>query len=63
MRERTRAREAALRDRQDAKLRLTALWLRHDRRSTGPAKGGAAPRRWRSAVVCHPPAPPIVLHA
>jgi hypothetical protein len=45
MRERTRAREEALRDRQDATWRRNALWLRHDRRDTGRAHGGAAHRR------------------
>jgi transposase len=59
----TRARAEAIRDRQDAKLRLNALWLRHDLRDTGRANGGAAPRRGLSAVVCPTPAPPIVFQA
>ena len=60
MRERTRAREAARRDLQAATLRLTAVWLRHASRSTGPAQGGPAHRRWRAAVVWHTPAPQLV---
>ena len=61
MRERTRARAEALRDRQDATWRRNALWLRHDRRDTGRAHGGAAPLRWLSEVVGPTPAPPLVL--
>jgi transposase len=51
-----RARAEALRDLQAATLRLTALWRRHDIRSTGPAPGPPAPLRWRSEGVCPPPA-------
>jgi transposase len=63
IRDLTRAREAALSDLQDAKLRLTAFWLRHDLRYTGQANGGAAHLRWLSEVVCHTPAQPIVFQA
>ena len=63
MRDLTRARADALRDRNDAQLRLNALWLRHHIRYPGQAHGGAAPRRWLSAVVCHTPAPPSVCQA
>jgi transposase len=47
----------------DAKFRLNAFWLRHDLRSTGRATWGPAHRRWLSAVICPPPAPPLVCHA
>jgi transposase len=63
MRALTRARDEALRDLQDAKLRRKALWLRHDSRYTGQANGGAAHRRWLSAVVCPTPAQPSGLPA
>jgi transposase len=63
MRDLTRAREDALSDLKDAKLRLKAFWLRHDLRYTGQANGGAAHLRWLSEVVCHTPAQPIVFHA
>jgi transposase len=63
IRELSRAREDALRDLKDAQLRLTALWLRHDSRYTGPATWGAAHLRWRSEVVCHTPAQHIVFQA
>jgi transposase len=63
MRDLTRARADALRDRNDAQLRRKALWLRHASRYTGQAHGGAAHRRWLSAVVCHTPAPPSVCPA
>ncbi len=60
MRDLARAREATLGDLQAAKCRLTACWRRHALRDTGRAHGGPAHRRWRSAVVWPPPAPPIV---
>ena len=63
MRALTRAREDARSDRHDAQLRLNACWLRHARRYTGPAHGGAAHRRWLSAVVGPTPAPPSVFQA
>jgi transposase len=59
----SRTREAVLRDLQTATLRLQALLLRPDLRSTGPAPWGPAPLRWRRAVGCPPPAPQIVCHA
>jgi transposase len=62
-RELPRAREAAIRDLKDAKLRLNAFLLRHDLRDTGRANGGAAHRRWLSEVVCPTPAPQLVLQA
>jgi transposase len=62
LRDRARAREDTLGDLKSATCRLTAFWLRHDIRDTGRATWGPAPRRWRSAVVCPPPAPPIVVH-
>ena len=63
MRALTRAREEASSARHDAQLRLQALWRRHARRSTGPAHGGAAHRRWLAAVVGPTPAPPSVVQA
>jgi len=61
IRDLTRAREDALSDLQDAKLRRKACWLRPDLRYTGPATGNAAHLRWLSEVVCTPPAQQIVL--
>jgi transposase len=63
MRARSRARAETRSALTDAKFRLNACWLRHDLRSTGRATGGPAPRRWLSAVICPPPAPPLVCHA
>jgi transposase len=63
IRDRTRAREDAIRDLKDAKWRLNAFLLRHARRYTGQANWGAAPRRWLSEVVCHTPAQPRVFQA
>jgi transposase len=63
IRDLTRARADALSDLKDAKLRLKAFWLRHDRRDTGQANWGAAHLRWLAAVVCHTPAQPIVCQA
>jgi len=60
MRDLRRAREETLRDLKSATLRLQACLLRHDIRSRGQATWGPAPRRWRSAVVCPPPAQQIV---
>jgi transposase len=59
----SRAREETLHELKTAKLRLHALLLRPDSRSTGRAPGGPAPLRWLSAVVGPTPAPPIVFHA
>ena len=56
-----RARAETLRDLQAAKLRRKAFLLRHDSRSTGQATWGPAHLRWRSEVVCPPPAQQIVL--
>jgi transposase len=55
-----RAREDALSDCKDAKLRLKASLLRHDIRSTGQANWGPAHLRWLSEVVCPTPARQIV---
>jgi transposase len=60
MRDLTRAREDAIGDLKDAKLRLKAFLLRHDIRYTGRANWGAAHLRWLSEVVCPTPAQPIV---
>ena len=43
-----------------APCRLNALRLRPASRDPGRATWGPAPLRWRSAVVCPPPAPPLV---
>ena len=63
LRDLTRAREAAIRDLQAATCRLNAFLLRPDRRDTGRATWGPAPRRGLADVVCAPPAPPIVCQA
>jgi transposase len=63
MRALPRAREEAISDGTDATCRRTACLLRHDIRSTGQATWHPAHRRWRSAVGCPPPAPPLVLPA
>jgi transposase len=60
LRDRSRAREETLRDRQAAKLRRKAFLLRHAIRDTGPANWSPAHLRWRSEVVCPTPAPPMV---
>jgi transposase len=60
IRDLTRAREDAISDLQDAKLRLTAFLLRHDSRYTGRANWGPAHLRWLSEVVCPTPAQHIV---
>jgi transposase len=60
IRDLTRAREDAISDLKDAKLRLTAFLLRHDIRSVGRANGGPAHLRWLSEVVCPMPAQQIV---
>lgn len=60
IRDRCRAREEAIQDLQAAQFRLKAVWLRQDLRYTGQATWGPAPLRWRSAVVCVPPAQQIV---
>jgi transposase len=62
MRDLCRAREDVLRDLTAAQLRLQALLLRHDIRSTGQATWNPAPLRWLSAVVCPTPAQHIVFH-
>jgi transposase len=61
MRDLTRAREDAISDCKDAKLRLKAFLLRHDIRYTGRANWGPAHLRWLSEVVCPTPAQHIVL--
>ena len=53
-----RARQEALRALQAAPGRRHALWLRHARRSPGPATWCPAHLRGLRAVVCPPPAPP-----
>jgi transposase len=63
LRDRCRAREDAIRDRNAAKFRLTAFLLRQDIRSTGRATWGPAHLRWLSEVVCPTPAPHIVFQA
>jgi transposase len=60
IRDLTRAREDALSDLKDAKCRLNAFVLRHDRRYTGRAPWHPAHLRGRSAVVCPTPAQHIV---
>jgi transposase len=60
IRDLTRAREDALSDCKDAKLRLTAFLLRHDIRYVGRANWGPAHLRWLSEVVCPTPAQHIV---
>jgi transposase len=61
IRDRTRAREDAIRDCKDAKFRLKAFLLRHEIRYTGRANWGLAHLRWLSAVVCPTPAQHLVL--
>ncbi len=63
IRDLSRAREDALRDRKTAKHRLKAFLLRHDIRSTGRATWGPAHLRWLSEVVCPTPAQQIVFQA
>jgi transposase len=60
IRDLTRAREDAISDLKDAKLRLKAFLLRHDIRYTGQATWGAAHLRWLSEVVGPTPAQQIV---
>src|SRR5499433_2622702 len=60
IRDLTRAREDAISDLKDAKLRLKAFLLRHDIRYVGRANWGPAHLRWLSEVVCPPPAQQIV---
>ena|SRR5215813_822008 len=62
MRDLTRAREDALSDLKDAKVRLKAFLLRHDIRDVGRANGGPAHLRWLSEVVCPTPAQHSVFH-
>ncbi len=63
IRDRARARAAAIRARQAAKHRWKAFRLRQDMRSEGRATWGPAPRRGLAAVVGPTPAPPIVFQA
>src|SRR5215813_5516410 len=63
MRDLTRAREDALSDLQDAKLRLKAFLLRHASRYTGQATWNAVHLSWLSEAVCPTPAQHIVFHA
>jgi transposase len=60
IRDLTRAREDALSDLKDAKLRLKAFLLRHDIRYAGQATWNAAHLRWLSEVVSPTPAQQIV---
>jgi transposase len=61
MRDLSRAREETLSALKDATFRLTAFLLSHDIRYAGRANWSPAPLRWLSEVVCHTPAPHIVL--
>jgi transposase len=63
MRDLGRAREDAIRARQTATCRLTALLLRHASRDTGRAPWGPAHLRWLSEVVWPTPAQPSVCQA
>jgi transposase len=63
IRDLSRAREDAISDRKDAKVRLKAFVLRQDSRDVGRAHGGPAHLRWLSAVVCPTPAQHSVLQA
>jgi transposase len=56
IRDLTRAREDAISDLKDAKLRLKAFLLRHDIRYVSRANWGPAHLRWLSEVVCPTPA-------
>jgi transposase len=56
----TRAREDTIHELKAAKLRRKAFWLRHDIRYTDWATWSPAHLRWRSEVVCPPPAQQIV---
>src|SRR5215475_6689141 len=60
MRDLRQAREDALSDLKDAKLRLKAFLLRHDIRYTGRANWSPAHLRWLAEVVCPTPAQQIV---
>jgi len=60
IRDLTRAREDAISDLKDAKLRLKAFLLRHDIRYTGRATWGPAHLRWLAEVVCPTPTQQIV---
>jgi transposase len=60
IRDRTRARDDTLSDRQDAKFRRKAFLLRHDIRYTGRATWNPAHLRWLSEVVCATAAQQIV---
>jgi transposase len=60
IRDRSRAREDALRDLKTAKFRLKAFLLRQDIRYTGRATWGLAHLRWLFEVVCPTPAQQIV---
>jgi transposase len=60
IRDLTRAREAAIGDLKDAKLRIKAFLLRHDIRYVGRANWGPAHLRWLSEVVCPTAAQQIV---
>jgi transposase len=60
MRDLTRAREEAISDLKDAKLRLQAFLLRHAIRYSGRAHWGPAHLRWLSEIVCPTPAQHIV---
>ena len=61
IRDLSRAREEALQGLKAEKLRFKAFLLWHDLRNTGRANWRPAPLRRLSAVVCHTPAPHIVV--
>jgi transposase len=63
IRDLSRARADAIRDRKTAKVRLNACLRRHDIRSTGRATWSPAPLRWRSAVGGATPAHQSVFQA
>jgi transposase len=60
LRDRTRAREEAISELNDAQCRRNAVGRRHAIRYMGRATWGPAPLRWLSAVVCPTPAPHLV---
>jgi transposase len=60
IRDRSRARAAAMPDLKAATFRRNACLLRHDIRDTGRATWSPAHLRWLSEVVCPTPAPPLV---
>jgi transposase len=63
LRDLSRVREETLHALQTATFRLKAFLLRHALRSTGRATWSPTHLRWRSEVVCPPPAQQLVCHA